>query len=833
MPLRFKKRLLAHLRHDTYTPSDIDLLAEDLRIDPDERGIFAQAVRELSEAGDLVVGAGELVTLPPMGNEVIGQFRGTSKGFGFIIPEDVSKHGDLFIPPHSVGDAITGDRVRAEVHEQRNPKPGKSPYIGVIVEVLERRHSNFTGTIVRDRGLWWVEPDGKTLNDSFVVNDAESKNAKEGDKVVFEVISMPEDGYAGEGVIVRVLGKAGLPSIETQAIIEAHDLPGDFPEKTRAEARGLTQAFENKIQTMLDSGNPFPEAERLDLRDRLICTIDPPDAKDYDDAISIERTKRGWKLGIHIADVASFVTPGTALDTEATARGNSVYLPRLVIPMLPEILSNGICSLQEGVERFCKSAFIEYDENGNVLAQGFAATLIKSAKRMTYLEAQAVIDGKFEEAEKHARTDTPITEEIIDALKMMNLLSKRIRERRRRSGMIHLDLPDVDLVFNDEGRVVDAIPEDDAYTHTLIEMFMVEANESLARLFEDLNVPIIRRTHPDPVPGQGEQLSTFVQVAGYRIPKAPTREDLQRLLDATKGSPAAPAVHMAVLRTLTKAEYSPALIGHFALASKGYAHFTSPIRRYADLTVHRALTAYLANTDNGRNTPKDDAAKTKLGRTLNDDPACPDEAALTQVAGGCNRTELRAVAAERELRQFLVLQLLEEHIGESFEGIVTGVSPAGVFVQLQKYLAEGMCKTADLPTGNENKNASNKRGNYNERAFWRIDKRSGALVEKNSGRSFSIGDRIEITIAAIDLPRRQMELVITQANMRNVGKAKKIAGRTAGDDDTADPTGLGLTIGDVIVPQRTGAQRRSQKSKSRDKRKSDHRSDRKDKGKRQ
>ena len=822
MPLRFKKRLLTHLRHETYTPSTLDRLAEDLRINPEDRDIFRRAVQELESAGDLVVGANDLVTLPPMGKEVIGQFRGTSKGFGFIIPEDLTIHGDLFVPPDSVGDAITGDRVRAEVHEQRYAKPGKSPFVGVIVEILERRHSNFTGTIIHEDGHWWVEPDGKTLNDAFVVPDAESKNAKVGVKVVFEIVSMPEDGYAGEAVIVKVLGEAGLPSIETQAVIEAHNLPGDFPEKARAEARGLTQAFEAQIDRVLTQGGAFDESERLDLRNRTICTIDPPDAKDYDDAISIERTKRGWKLGVHIADVANFVTPGTSLDNEAQARGNSVYLPRLVIPMLPEVLSNGICSLQEGVERFCKSAFIEYDEDGNVLAQGFAATLIKSAKRMTYLEAQAIIDGDFEGAKKHARTETELTNEVIDALKAMNLLSRRIRERRRRNGMIHLELPDAELVFDADGRVIDAVPEDDAYTHTLIEMFMVEANEAVARLFEDLNVPIIRRVHPDPVPGQGEQLSEFVRVAGYRIPKTPTREDLQQLLDATKGTPAAPAVHMAVLRTLTKAEYSPALIGHFALASTGYAHFTSPIRRYADLTVHRALTAYLARTDNGRNKPKDDAALARLSRSLTEDPACPDEQTLMQVAGNCNRTELRAVAAERELRQFLVLQLLEQHMGESFPGIVTGVSPAGVFVQLDKYLAEGMCKTADLPVS-DNAAQANKRRGMHERALWRIDRRSGALVEKNTGRSFSIGDRVEVTIAAVDLPRRQMELVVTTAAMRDSGKAKKIAERV-GAGATSDPTGLGLTLGDVVVPQRTGAERRSQKSKSRDKGKN-HRRD--------
>src|SRR5690606_22151206 len=262
-----------------------------------------------------------------------------------------------------------------------------------------------------------------------------------------------------------------------------------------------------------------------------------------------------------------------------------------------------------------------------------------------------------------------------------------------------------------------------------------------------------RRTHPEPVPGEMDQLRDFVKVAGYRIPKSPTREELQGLLDATAGTPAAPAGHMAVLRTLTRAEYSPALVGHFALASDAYAHFTSPIRRYPDLTVHRALLRYLELTDNGENRPRNDAERTKLGKLLRESEECPDEAELMRIGANCNRTEDNAESAERELRQFLVLQLLENHIGETFPGLVTGVTANGVFVRLDKYLAEGMCKVEDLP-------APQKDGKTIRNPSWMIDRASGALVERSSGRSYNIGDRVIIQIAEIDLPRRQMELVI-------------------------------------------------------------------------
>ncbi|MFU8829345.1 MAG: ribonuclease R family protein, partial [Phycisphaerales bacterium] len=698
MPSRYRDRLIKHIQHDRYTPATTEQLADDLGIPAEERETFIEAVELLQESGELVfVGQERAVGLPQIASEITGSFRAHPKGFGFILPDTLSREGDLFVPPGQTMEALSGDRVRAEVYKSgKRPEPGKSAFVARVVEILERKQSNFTGNVYREKGLWWAKTDGKVLPEPVVLRDAESKNVKEGDKVVFEILHYPEGDMFGEGVVTKVLGESGKPNVETEAVIAAHNLPGDFPDEVMAEAREITRAFDRELEPYLSGKKQFHRNERYDLRNAFICTIDPPDAKDYDDAISIERLDKitgggsGWRLGVHIADVANFITPGTAIDTEAAERGNSCYLPRLVIPMLPEMISNGICSLSEGVPRFCKSAFIDYDDDGNVRGQSFAATVIDSAKRMTYLEAQSLIDGDPEEARKHSKTETEYTDELVKTVKTMNTLARKIWQRRHRKGMIHLDLPDVELIYDDEGHMIDAEPEDDAYTHTIIEMFMVEANEALARLFEDLDVPILRRVHPEPVPGQQENLSEFVKVAGYRIPKAPTREDLQSLLDATKGSPAAPAVHMAVLRTLTRAEYSPSLIGHFALASPGYAHFTSPIRRYPDLTVHRALTEYLRHTENGTKTPKNEGERKALGKTLRESDACPDEMTLKQVASVCNRTEERATGAERELRQFLVLQFLErEHLGDSMPGVVTGVAPNGVFVRLDKYLAEG------------------------------------------------------------------------------------------------------------------------------------------------
>jgi ribonuclease R len=371
-----------------------------------------------------------------------------------------------------------------------------------------------------------------------------------------------------------------------------------------------------------------------------------------------------WELGVHIADVAHFAPAASPLDLEAQARGTSVYLPRRVIPMLPEQLSNGVCSLQEGVARFTKSVFIRFDEKGRVVGQRVAATVIRSAKRLTYIEAQALIDGDLGKARDHAKTEPEYASELLDALRLSNRLAHTLRERRRRDGMIALHLPQSELVFDAEGHVIDAVPEDASFTHTLIEMFMVEANEAVARLFADLELPLLRRIHPEPSYGNIEELRVYARLAKVDLPDAPTRKDIQYLLERTLDSNSTRAIHFAVLRSLAKASYSPLLEGHFALASEHYAHFTSPIRRYPDLLVHRALQAYLDATDNGRDVPTGKNRR-KLARDLASDPRVIDEGILIELGNQCTEREIAAEEAERDLRTFLILQMLEEkHIGD-------------------------------------------------------------------------------------------------------------------------------------------------------------------------
>ena len=807
-----------HVRHERYEPAGMAEIARDLAVPEAEMAEFEGALEGLVKSKTLVRDSAGRMSLPRMPSEVIGKFKKNPRGFGFVVPEGAFREGDVFIPPPAVGDALTGDTVRVAVSVSM--RGGQKDVSGEIIEVVKRRRTVFAGELVQRGGMWLVMPDGRELTQPIRVDDPSVKNARAGDKVTIEITTYPDGGMAGgggggefgEGVITSVLGEAGLPDVETQAVIAAYSLPGEFPKSCVDQAREAAKRFEVEVKEGDRKG--WSPHERLDLREQYIITIDPNDSKDFDDAISIEVNADGWYLGVHIADVAHFIPPGSPLDVEARERGNSVYLPRLVIPMLPEVLSNGICSLSEGTPRFCKSAFMSYSHEGEILEEKVAATIIKSAKRLTYREAQALIDGDLKEARKHARTETKYTDQLVKTLREMDKLAKVIRARRKREGMIHLELPTVELVYDDAGHVVDAVPEDDSFTHTLIEMFMVEANEVLARLFEGMDVPLLRRIHPEPPPGDVSDLRQTAKVAGFNVPKNPTRQDLQALLDATAGTPAARVVHFAVLRTLTKAEYSPALVGHFALASDAYAHFTSPIRRYADLTVHRALAAYLFQTDNGKKRPKNERERKRMGgvlRDLGEKHGVLEQDELVEIGRHITQTEENAEGAEQNLRSFLLLQLMMNHLGETFEGVVTGVTNTGVFVQLDKYLAEGMIKSTDLPGGGGGR--------------WFVDQRSGALTNQGTGKAFSMGNRVKVVIARVDLALRKMDLLIADPSTRRPDGAKG-GGQQQGQHKKkpGKPEPARAAAGDDFFHHNrlTGSKRRSMRSKGRDKGKPGH-----------
>ena len=775
MPTRFTGRILAHLAHQGYRPSTLEDIARQMQVSSDEGEIFVRAVEMLEESSKVELGTDEKLRLATYGNEATGTIKVTAKGFAFVRPDVPMRDGDLFIPPGDTGDAITGDRVRCRVFRRQDQKfrgrgaaeVARRGLVGRVVEVVERGRTTFTGVLERRGKNFLIEPDGRDLKGPVVVHDPHAKNAKAGDKVVFELVMHPDEYGLGEAAIIEVLGAAGEPDVETAAVIANHGLREGFEPAVMEEARTAASRFEEELEAIGE--------DREDLRDRFIFTIDPPDARDFDDAISIEfdESDETWELGVHIADVAHFVEDRGEIDLEAERRGNSVYLPRRVLPMIPEILSNGVCSLQEGVPRFTKSAFIKLDRRGRVLDTRLARTIIQSRKRLTYLEAQSLIDGDQWTARQHARTEPVYEPDLLEALRLADTLAKTIRKRRLDHGMLVLGLPEFELVFDEDGRVVDAHPEDDAFTHTIIEMFMVEANEAVARTFSGLELPLLRRTHPEPTFHDVEELRQYARIVGFNLPEEPDRRDIRALLDGTRDSPASRAIHFAVLRTLTKAIYSPAIIGHFALASDHYAHFTSPIRRYPDLTVHRAMDALLDHTNNGR-ASLGGKSRNRVLSLLEGDSRIVDEARLLEIGLHCSDTEVTAETAERELRTFLVLQFLaEEHLGDELPGIVTGVQASGgVHVSLDRYLVDGLARASDI-------GSSTTRSDQ-----WSRDERSGRLVAARSGASIGIGDSVTVRLLRIDPDARQMDLAVTtlvdRAPMVAVGRGGQ-RGRERGE----------------------------------------------------
>ncbi len=697
----FKKSILRYLQGEDYSPVKAPRLARDLGVPDEDLPAFQEAFDELRRLGRVIVGQGELVNLPPMSGTVVGTFRANPKGFGFVVPLEPNSHGDLFIPPGGAADAMTGDIVTAKV-ERKERRGSQMRCSGQVLHVLERARNRFVGTLMRSEGVWLIQPDGRGFFEPICVDDVTAKNAREKDKVVVEILTYPTEQELARGVIVEVLGRAGHYEAEIASVIHQFHIRTEFDSDCQDQAHQAASSF-----------RPQEAAGREDLTSMVIITIDPPDAKDFDDAISLERSGDGlWVLGVHIADVCHFVGHDTPLDKEAAQRGNSAYLPARTIPMLPEVLSNGVCSLQPGQRRFTKSAFITYDDGGEVVSRRFANSVIRSSQRLTYLQADAALKG-------HTKDVQP---EVIRLLKEMEALSRIIERRRTKDGMLHLSLPETELVLDAAGRVVDAEPAETSYPHTIIEMFMVEANEAVASLLDRLDVPFIRRVHPDPNPLALKDLARLVRTFGFALPKTPDRHAIQDLLSAAAGHDAELAINLVVLRSLEKAVYAPLHIGHYALASKSYCHFTSPIRRYADLLVHRTLQYYLeGKTDQARR-----------------DAASMD---LVEIGRRITFTEQCAQDAEEDLKAVLILQMLTQRMADPIDGVVTGLTQFGVFVRCRKFGIEGLIKLADLGPDD-----------------WKYHVQSHCIEGQRSGVTVRLGQPMKVRVLSVNLPGRQLSV---------------------------------------------------------------------------
>jgi ribonuclease R len=713
MTEEFKKSIIRRLKSTDYRPTKTAKLSREMEISSKDYPVFKEALDQLVEAGKVIIDRGGVVELRPLSGRIVGTFRSNPRGFGFVLPLEPDLHEDLFIPPDNTADALNGDMVAASVVTMQR-RGGKTLYRGKITEILQRADSKFVGTLRHTETGWLVEPDGKSFTDPITVDDVTAKGATDKDKVVVEMITRPTDKHRAQGVIIQVLGRAGAFETELNSIIYKYHLPLEFAEDCVEQARHAAAIFEK-------AGNDV----RQDLTGKTIITIDPPDARDFDDAISLERDDdNNFCLGVHIADVSSFIAPGTPLDNEARQRGNSVYLPGKVLPMLPEMLSNGICSLQPNQRRFTKSVFITYDELGRPIQRHFANSVICSTQRLTYLQADKALKG-------HKKEVLPA---VFELLKNMETLSRLIEKRRNEDGMLHLNLPETELILDNAGRVIDAEPAEASYPHTIIEMFMVEANEAVASLLDRLNVPFIRRIHPQPDAMAMKELAIVMRSIGYNLPKVPDRYDLQKILASVVGQDSELAVNLVVLRSLEKARYSPQNVGHFALASRHYSHFTSPIRRYADLLIHRQLDEYLRT------------GSLKEDKQLD----------LVEAGKHISFTEERAQDAEGELKTVLILQMLSKKIGEVMDCAITGLTNFGVFARSKKFGIEGLITTADL--GDDH---------------WQYNQKHHCITGARSGVVLTLGKAIKAKIIAVNVAARQLNLSPAEALVKLPEKHKK------------------------------------------------------------
>lgn len=693
-PNEWRNAIMQYIADHPDRPFKAHGLRSELNVPPEEAAAFRAVLREMLDAGELLLGRGRALVLPERKGAVVGVFRATRHGYGFI---ESPGRSDLFVPRGSSLHALDGDTVQARI--AKPDKAGREPH-AEIVRIVQRAPIRWVGVLTRQGRHWFVQPQGKMPAPIVAIEDPGAKNAKAGDMVVVEPLTHTLDSHSVQGVIVERLGDPDESTVKILGVIRRAGLPVDFPIDVRGEAQAAAAGFSADIP-----------ADREDLRELLTITIDPPTARDFDDAISIQRLPDGQtQLGVHIADVAHYVRPDSALDREALLRGNSAYFPGYVVPMLPEVLSNGVCSLQPHQPRLTKSAFITYDARGRVQDARFANSVIRSHARLTYDQVTDALGGKPGEISQH----------VLALLKSAEKLAQTIRRRRLDDGMITLTIPTVEIVLGDDGRVVTARPEDTSFSHTIIEMFMVEANEAVCRLLDAKDIPHIRRVHPPPEPDASQRFMRLVAMVGRPIEGELDRKSILGLLADTAGRPEAPTVHFLLLRCLAQACYSASRGGHFALASEHYTHFTSPIRRYPDLVIHRLLEAHFRAARGTR---------------------WPSKAELEEVAIHCSMTERRAAEAERDARHLLLLDLMKTMIGAELDGIVTGVTSVGAFVQVQPYLAEGLIHRTEL--GGQR---------------WEFDRESSSLVQRHGGRVVRMGQRVRVVVAGVDEVRHELAL---------------------------------------------------------------------------
>ncbi|CAI8858981.1 MULTISPECIES: ribonuclease R [Bacillus] len=733
----FMDKLLSFMKEEAYKPLTVKELEEMLEItDSDEYKELVKALVTLEEKGLVVRTRSNRYGLPEKMNLIKGKVSAHAKGFAFVLPED-SSLDDVFIPPSELNTAMNGDTVLVRL----STESGGTKKEGAIIRIIERNIQKIVGTYTETKNFGFVIPDDKKItNDIFIPKHAKN-GAVEGHKVVVRLTSYPEGRMSAEGEVIEILGHKNDPGIDILSIIHKHGLPGDFPAEAMEQAGNTPDTIDEKD---LEG--------RRDLRDQTIVTIDGADAKDLDDAVTVTKLKNGhYKLGVHIADVSHYVTEGSPIDQEAYERGTSVYLVDRVIPMIPHRLSNGICSLNPKVDRLTMSCEMLINPQGQVVEHEIFQSVIKTTERMTYSDVNKILVDDDEELKQKYEALVPMFKDMED-------LAAILRGKRMERGAVDFDFKEAKVLVDEEGKAKDVVLRERSTAEKLIEEFMLVANETVAEHFHWMNVPFIYRIHEDPDQEKLQRFLEFVTTFGYVVkgtagsihPKA-----LQSVLEEVRDRPEEAVISTVMLRSMKQAKYDPQSLGHFGLSTEFYTHFTSPIRRYPDLIVHRLIRTYLIQ---GKT---DEATREKWAEKL------------PEIAEHTSNMERNAVDAERETDDLKKTEFMLDKIGEEFDGVISSVTNFGMFVELPNTI-EGLVHVSFMTDD-----------------FYRYDEQHYAMIGERTGNVYRIGDEITVRVVDVNKDERNIDFEIvgmkgSRRRQKPEPKQKKASKREAPSADKGE-----------------------------------------------
>jgi ribonuclease R len=724
-------RILRMMQGQKYRPMNKSEFTRNLELSSDERAQLRSVLKGLEREGLIVEGKKsryELLAATRRETELSGVIRFTPRGHAWFFPDraddlnlatgiDLNVHQRLHIPRRETGTAMDGDRVQVEFYQprptawRRNLRPSNDPEEeqegrGRVVRVLERRSGRVIGTFAQKGKFSWVETDDPALAGRVELTG--DTTAQPGQLVVVEIENWEKPQSSPRGRVLEVLGWPGDSGVDIRAIIHRHGLATSFPEDVLAQTRAIPGEVEEE-----------EKVRREDWRDRLVITIDPADAKDHDDAIWVGRQGKGWLLAVHIADVSHYVKPHTPIDKEAVERGNSTYLVDRVLPMLPPELSNGICSLKPHCDRLTKCALISVGPDGKIGRAKFSDALIHSQAKLSYEQAQAILDGK--------PLDVTLPDGVADMVREAWSMASLLRKRRFENGALDLEMQEIRVKLDEQGKAVAVVPVIHTASHQLIEECMLAANQVVAEILKVRNKPSIYRIHEDPDFGKLADYTETARAHGYEPGDLTNRAHIQKLLDSAKGRPDEHIIKLGLLKSLKRAAYAAEPLGHYGLAKGDYCHFTSPIRRYADLIVHRALQPFLTNPPK-RCDPVESQTK------------------LIDISRHVSDTERKSADAESESKQLKMMEYLAGCAALKnppiFKGMITDVRPIGLMVEAPDIGARGMIKREGMPPGE-----------------WRFEGAQMRFISRD-GRQFQLGALIEMKVARVDLIQRFVDFRI-------------------------------------------------------------------------